>query len=184
MLLNTLSITLIFIVHSCCQLTDISSKIVDPLLLFPPAHHPSVCTTGPLCFSPPLTPQLHDCRLTAQKKTTRDRRTHDAHEGSLTHAALTVSEHSTLSPLCCGFQTPENGAADKRPPVPKATPTPRATTNKNDSSVTAASKAAGRCTRLHARGSRSPTTATTLLLDQAWANYSSVAICRQLCFLI
>lgn len=49
------SICLIYTVHSCCHLIGFSSKIVDPLLLFPPAHHPSACTTGLLCFSPPLT---------------------------------------------------------------------------------------------------------------------------------
>ncbi|XP_070830908.1 uncharacterized protein [Chaetodon trifascialis] len=39
-------------------------------------------------------------------------------------------------------KTPENGTAEKRPPVPKATPTPRATASKNGSSATAASKTA------------------------------------------
>ncbi|XP_076600827.1 uncharacterized protein LOC143329053 isoform X7 [Chaetodon auriga] len=41
-------------------------------------------------------------------------------------------------------KTPENGTAEKRPPVPKATPTPRATANKNGSSATAASKTAAK----------------------------------------
>lgn len=77
------------------------------------------------------------------------RGTQEGHAGSLTPVAVTVCQkHSIAPPLCCGFQTPENGAADKRPPVPKAAPTPRATTNKNDSSANAASKNAGRCARL------------------------------------
>lgn len=42
------------------------------------------------------------------------------------------------SHLSCDFQTPENGSAEKRPPVPKATSTPRG------SSSTAATKTAGR----------------------------------------
>ncbi|XP_038574769.1 microtubule-associated protein tau isoform X5 [Micropterus salmoides] len=50
------------------------------------------------------------------------------------------------SPMAVGFakaaKTPENGTAEKRPPVPKATATPRATANKNSSSATAASKTA------------------------------------------
>ncbi|CAB1432613.1 unnamed protein product [Pleuronectes platessa] len=39
-------------------------------------------------------------------------------------------------------KTPDNGTAEKRPPVPKATTTPRAAANKNGSSATPASKAA------------------------------------------
>ncbi|XP_020486142.2 microtubule-associated protein 4 isoform X3 [Labrus bergylta] len=39
-------------------------------------------------------------------------------------------------------KTPENGTAEKRPPVQKAMPTPRPTANKNGSSANAASKAA------------------------------------------
>ncbi|XP_056149655.1 microtubule-associated protein 4-like [Lampris incognitus] len=39
-------------------------------------------------------------------------------------------------------KTPENGTTEKRPTVPKATPTPRAATNKNGSSANAASKTA------------------------------------------
>lgn len=41
------------------------------------------------------------------------------------------------SHLSCDFQTPENSSAEKRPPVTKATPTPRG------SSSTAATKTAG-----------------------------------------
>ncbi|KAM3604023.1 uncharacterized protein V6R79_005405 [Siganus canaliculatus] len=37
-------------------------------------------------------------------------------------------------------KTPENGTAEKRPPVAKATPTPRASANKNGSSATPATK--------------------------------------------
>ncbi|XP_019960753.2 microtubule-associated protein 4 isoform X3 [Paralichthys olivaceus] len=39
-------------------------------------------------------------------------------------------------------KTPDNGTADNRPPIPKATTTPRAAANKNGSSATPASKAA------------------------------------------
>ncbi|XP_068604921.1 microtubule-associated protein tau-like [Brachionichthys hirsutus] len=39
-------------------------------------------------------------------------------------------------------KTPENGTAEKRPPVPKAPPTSRGTANKNGSSATSASKTA------------------------------------------
>ncbi|XP_040911078.1 microtubule-associated protein 4-like [Toxotes jaculatrix] len=46
-------------------------------------------------------------------------------------------------PMATGSaKTPENGTAEKRPPVPKATPTPRAAASKNGSSATAASKPA------------------------------------------
>ncbi|XP_014865004.1 PREDICTED: microtubule-associated protein 4-like isoform X6 [Poecilia mexicana] len=38
-------------------------------------------------------------------------------------------------------KTPENGAAEKRPPVPKATPTPRQAPSKNGTSAAAANKA-------------------------------------------
>uniref|UniRef100_A0A3B5ALJ4 Microtubule-associated protein n=1 Tax=Stegastes partitus TaxID=144197 RepID=A0A3B5ALJ4_9TELE len=44
-------------------------------------------------------------------------------------------------------KTPENGTTEKRPSVPKATPTPRSTANKNGSPATAANKAAGKYTQ-------------------------------------
>ncbi|XP_035027122.1 microtubule-associated protein 4 isoform X4 [Hippoglossus stenolepis] len=48
----------------------------------------------------------------------------------------------TLASSDSKSKTPDNGTAEKRPPVPKATTTPRAAANKNGSSATPASKAA------------------------------------------
>nr|XP_043878876.1 microtubule-associated protein 4-like isoform X6 [Solea senegalensis] len=55
---------------------------------------------------------------------------------------LTGNGSKTLLSPDSKSKTPENGSAEKRPPVPKATPTPRAPANKNGSSAATASKAA------------------------------------------
>lgn len=47
------------------------------------------------------------------------------------------------------WQTPESGATEKHPPVPKAASTARAAANKNGSSATAANKTAGTCSLSH-----------------------------------
>ncbi|XP_060899875.1 microtubule-associated protein 4-like isoform X3 [Labrus mixtus] len=62
--------------------------------------------------------------------------------GKGTAKSPTGNSGKTLPSPDSKSKTPENGTAEKRPPVQKATPTPRPTANKNGSSANAASKAA------------------------------------------
>nr|XP_029132495.1 microtubule-associated protein 4-like isoform X3 [Labrus bergylta] len=62
--------------------------------------------------------------------------------GKGTAKSPTGNSGKTLPSPDSKSKTPENGTAEKRPPVQKAMPTPRPTANKNGSSANAASKAA------------------------------------------
>ncbi|XP_035490917.1 microtubule-associated protein 4 isoform X4 [Scophthalmus maximus] len=55
--------------------------------------------------------------------------------------ATTPNAAKRLPMATASAKTPENSLSEKRPPAPRATPTPRAAANKNGSSPTAASKA-------------------------------------------
>ena len=67
---------------------------------------------------------------------------HSIH-GIFTNCQTTHTHRLIL--LLCDYQSPENGTAEKRPPMPKAVPTTRAATNNNGSSANATSKTAGTC---------------------------------------